>query len=323
MLTISTVLPLRVVHHVAGPGRAGVGHVLGASHQADDAAGRFELAEGFEQAHDRGRAAHVALHFPHPGGGLDGDPAAVEGDALAHRRTERSFVGVPGGGVLKDDRGAESSAEPAATAANAPMPRETMSSAFEHFAVHVVASGELAGFFRHVFRREAVGRGVGKVACEDDGFGHGLSPRRAARRGKPGTLASQNRRASQRGSAFFGLFGLERLVAPQAEHGGADDFFNGALDIGVEAGQTGNGEGERVHAKFAAADGCGPGALADLLKRSRIRQRVEFAEADHDGAGQRVCGRAVEEAHFAFFPVEVAHPRRDGHPRRGVQQFRG
>ena len=226
---------------------------------------------------------------------------------------------MPGGGVLKDDQArivggtGGDGGERAHAEGNDVL-------AFEHFAVHVVASGELAGFFRHVFRREAVGRGVGEVAGEDDGFGMGL----AAPGGKAGEVrhvgvAEQEGQPARIG--VFGLFGLERLVAPQAEHGGADDFFNGALDIGVEAGQTGNGEGERVHAKFAAADGCGPGALADLLKRFRIRQRVEFAEADHDGAGQRVCGRAVEEAHFAFFPVEVAHPRRDGHPRRGVQQF--
>lgn len=134
-----------------------------------------------------------------------------------------------------------------------------------------------------------------------------VSPRRAARRGSPHVgVAEQEGQPARIG--VFGLFGLERLVAPQAEHGGADDFFNGALDIGVEAGQTGNGEGERVHAKFAAADGCGPGALADLLKRFRIRQRVEFAEADHDGAGQRVCGRAVEEAISPFFPWKSRIP---------------
>ena len=226
---------------------------------------------------------------------------------------------MPGGGVLKDDQArivdgtGGDGGERAHAEGNDVL-------AFEHFAVHVVAPGELAGFFRHAFRREAVGRGVGEVAGEDDGFGMGL----AAPGGKAGEVRHAGV-AEQQGQpariGVFGLFGLERLVAPQAEHGGADDFFNGALDIGVEAGQPGNGQGKRAHAELAAADGGGSGSLAEFFKRFRIRQRVELAEADHDGAGQRVRGRAVEEAHFAFFPVEVTHPRRNGHPRRGFQQF--
>lgn len=54
----------------------------------------------------------------------------------------------------------------------------------------------------YVFRREAVGRGVGEVAGEDDGFGMGLAAP-GGKAGKSGTLASQNRRG-QRGSASSG-----------------------------------------------------------------------------------------------------------------------
>ena len=111
---------------------------------------RYKLPEGFEETHDGGRAAHVALHFPHPGGGLDGDPAAVEGDALAHH-DERSFVGVPGGGVLKDDQArivggtGGDGGERAHAEGNDVL-------AFEYFAVHVVASGCWPGCWRGCVR---------------------------------------------------------------------------------------------------------------------------------------------------------------------------
>ena len=102
-------------------------------------------------------------------------------------------------------------AEPAATAANAPMPRETMSSrsSTSQFmswrraslrASSAMSSGVrlLAGVLARLRARMTASAWV--------------SPRRAARRGKSGTLASQNRRASQRGSASSGSLDLNALL---------------------------------------------------------------------------------------------------------------
>lgn len=79
--------------------------------------------------------------------------------------------------------------EPAATAANAPC-RGKRCPRVEHFAVHVVASGELAGFFRHVFRVRLLAGVLARLACEDDGFGMGL----AAPGGKAGGSPARWRR---------------------------------------------------------------------------------------------------------------------------------
>ncbi len=63
--------------------RVAVGHVLDQPDDADDVDLGLARGERVHQAGDGGGAAHVALHVLHAGGGLDGDAAGVEDDALA------------------------------------------------------------------------------------------------------------------------------------------------------------------------------------------------------------------------------------------------
>ena len=79
--------------HVARLGGAAAGQVFAGGNEADHVDGRLQLAQGLERAQHAGGAAHVELHFVHAGGGLDGDAAGVERDALAHQGHGRLALG--------------------------------------------------------------------------------------------------------------------------------------------------------------------------------------------------------------------------------------
>ncbi len=69
--------------HVAGLLGLGVGHVLAAAEDGDDAQVGLEQGDGAHGSDHGGGAAHVVLHLFHAIGGLDADAAGVKGDALA------------------------------------------------------------------------------------------------------------------------------------------------------------------------------------------------------------------------------------------------
>ena len=66
-----------------GPDRVAVGHVLDQADDADHVGLGLARGERMHEADDAGRAAHVAFHVLHAGGGLDRDAARIETDALA------------------------------------------------------------------------------------------------------------------------------------------------------------------------------------------------------------------------------------------------
>ena len=72
-------------HDVAGPLRAAAGHVLDGGNQRRHRHGRLQLRDGPHGADHGGAARHVVLHLLHAVGGLDGDAAGIERDALAHQ----------------------------------------------------------------------------------------------------------------------------------------------------------------------------------------------------------------------------------------------
>ena len=53
----------------------------------------LQLRDGPHGAHHGRAARHVVLHLLHAVGGLDGDAAGIEGDALAHQAQVR--LGLP------------------------------------------------------------------------------------------------------------------------------------------------------------------------------------------------------------------------------------
>ena len=116
---ISMVFPDMAVCDVAGFLRLAVGHVLGRADDADDADLRLEQRNGAHGADHRCTAGHVVLHLLHVVGGLDGDAAGVEGDALADEAENRS-IGHAFGFVLRTIS-AGGSADPCETLQNAPI----------------------------------------------------------------------------------------------------------------------------------------------------------------------------------------------------------
>ena len=55
----------------------------------------FDRGDGGHERDDVRRAAHVALHLAHAGGGLDADAAGVEGDPLADEDELLFFAFAP------------------------------------------------------------------------------------------------------------------------------------------------------------------------------------------------------------------------------------
>ena len=90
--------------HVAGLLGLAVGHVFGRADDADDADFGLEQGNGAHGADHGCAAGHVVLHLLHVVGGLDGDAAGVEGDALADE-AEYGAVGYAFGLVAEDDEG--------------------------------------------------------------------------------------------------------------------------------------------------------------------------------------------------------------------------
>ena len=72
--------------HVAGPGGRAGDHVLRHRREGADLHRQPERGDREGGLHDSGRAGHVGLHVVHALGRLDGQPAGVEGDALADQR---------------------------------------------------------------------------------------------------------------------------------------------------------------------------------------------------------------------------------------------
>ena len=77
-------LPVELGDDVSGLGGRAVGHVLRRRHAGHDAYWQAELGDRVQRLQDGGSAGHVHLHLLHLRRGLDGDPARVEGDSLAH-----------------------------------------------------------------------------------------------------------------------------------------------------------------------------------------------------------------------------------------------
>ena len=71
---------------VAGPDRGAADHVLGHRGVRRHLERQAEVGDRERGGDDRGGAGHVGLHLVHAGGRLDGQPAGVEGDALADQR---------------------------------------------------------------------------------------------------------------------------------------------------------------------------------------------------------------------------------------------
>ncbi len=80
-------------HHIAGLHGPSVRHVLRRADHRDHLDRGFQACNGVHSANHRCRPGHVVLHLLHAVSGLDGDPAGVEGDALADETKHRRTVG--------------------------------------------------------------------------------------------------------------------------------------------------------------------------------------------------------------------------------------
>ena len=76
-------LPVRGAQDVAGAERVAAGQVLGGGEHGDRAHGQLQRGDGADAVQRARAARHVALHVLHLRGGLQRDPAGVEGDRLA------------------------------------------------------------------------------------------------------------------------------------------------------------------------------------------------------------------------------------------------
>src|SRR5436190_248413 len=94
-------LPAHRREHISGLGRTATGEILGARRHADHVHLETELPDGGECRDDRGRAGHVGFHVVHVVGGLDRDPAGIEGDALPHQT--KVVPGAASSAVTHDD----------------------------------------------------------------------------------------------------------------------------------------------------------------------------------------------------------------------------
>ena len=91
---------------VAGLEGFAVGHVFGGADDADDFDIGLELRDGAHGSDHGGGSGHVVLHLFHALGGLDGDAAGVEGDALADEAEDgEAGLRAAGGLVGHDDEG--------------------------------------------------------------------------------------------------------------------------------------------------------------------------------------------------------------------------
>jgi hypothetical protein len=79
---------------VAGLLGFAVGHVFCRADDADDLDLGLDAGDGGHGAEHGCRAGHVVLHQLHLVGGLDGDAAGVEGDALADEAEHWAGVGA-------------------------------------------------------------------------------------------------------------------------------------------------------------------------------------------------------------------------------------
>ena len=77
-------LAVGCTHDIAGALRLAVRHILRAGQHADNVAFQAQTCDGTHSAEHSARTCHIVLHLAHVVIRLNGNTAAVEGDALAY-----------------------------------------------------------------------------------------------------------------------------------------------------------------------------------------------------------------------------------------------
>src|SRR4051812_22067599 len=137
-------------------------HVLRHRRPPDDVDRRLEPGHGAQRGDDRSRSAHVGLHPLHAGRRFEGQPAGVEGDALADQVDGRRALagGVADPHQPRRVRGAGADAEDSAVAAL------LQCLVVEHLDVEAERATGVDGRLREVGRPQVTRRRVDEVAAE-------------------------------------------------------------------------------------------------------------------------------------------------------------
>ncbi len=281
---------------VAGFEGQAVGHVLAGADDAEDADVGLELGDGAHAGDHGGGAGHVVLHLVHVVGGLDGDAAGVEGDALADQADDGRVRGRCGlGFVAEDDEGGRfggalgdgdegSHAELAELGHGVDLAGEAELLRHGGGAPAELGGGEdVAGL---------VDEGAGEVLAlgEDDAFVEG---------GLDGGGEGGGGEDGEGLDAEVFAVGAVEVDVEVGDDGSLGDSAGG--EGGGEGRVLGEGEGEGAEGAGAGeADGDARG-LAELVRG----ELVGFAEADEEEALGLEAGGCGEEEGFAEGGFEV------------------
>ena len=157
-------------HNVARALRPAARHVLHAGNEGRHGDRRLQLRDGSHRPQHGCAAGHVVLHLLHPVGRLDGDPAAVEGHALAHQTQVRRGLPLPRPVPDHDQRGRfGASTRHAQQRSHA---EQFHPFRIQNLAFQPILRGHAPRRLRHFVRREQVGRLVHQGPREVLRLGH-------------------------------------------------------------------------------------------------------------------------------------------------------